>query len=497
MIFSKISLKWNIFRHLLLFTVVLLVILWLSQIVFLNEFYRYVKTREIKQLGQSICYALEDTSTHGFTKSLETTLEGVSNLKDVNIEIVSKNNEVMLYVKSVSERALKSISILERQEIIEELINSNSTELIYRRTPTIQVKLDGSNNMMNMMVIMEGIDEEPREGIIYAKILKTLGREYIVLISTVITPITATVSTLKVQLYFITIIMILFSIGSSLIIAKRVSRPIETINKTAKNLGKGNFNINFPCYEGYKEICELSNTLNYATKELSKVENLRRELIANISHDLRTPLTLISGYAEVMRDLPDENTPENASVIIDETNRLTRLVNDLLDFSKFQACAEGLNLTTYNLTESLQGVIKNFNELIKKDGYKINFIYNSQVLVHSDEIKINQVFYNLLSNAVNYAGENKTVDVFLQEQEDNVIVNVTDYGEGIDEENLPYIWDRYYKIDKVHKRAITGTGIGLSIVKSILERCPDATYGVHSKVGYGTTFYFSLKIENN
>lgn len=122
------------------------------------------------------------------------------------------------------------------------------------------------------------------------------------------------------------------------IMSKKVSKPIIKINESAKELAKGNVAVHFDG-EGYREITELNDTLNYAAEELSKVENLRRELIANVSHDLRTPLTMITGYAEVMRDIPGENTPENVQIIIDEANRLTSLVNDMLDISSFRpAC---------------------------------------------------------------------------------------------------------------------------------------------------------------
>ena len=318
------------------------------------------------------------------------------------------------------------------------------------------------------------------------------GNENILLAGSMITPIDATVDTLKIQLTYISIFMIFISTVISFIMAKYVASPIERINVSAKNLAKGNYNIDFSCL-GYKEIAELSDTLNYATRELSKVENLRRELIANISHDLRTPLTLISGFAEMMRDLPEENTKENATVIVEETKRLTNIVNDLLDFSKLQAGVQKMELKKYNLTESLLSVVNTLNELIKKEGYKINFTCEKDFFVCSDELKIQQVFYNLLTNAVNYSGNNSLVDVFVEEKENDVIVKVVDYGEGIEEENLPYIWDRYYKIDKVHKRATTGSGIGLSIVKSTLDICPDAKYGAVSKIGVGTIFYFSLK----
>jgi signal transduction histidine kinase len=288
--------------------------------------------------------------------------------------------------------------------------------------------------------------------------------------------------------------MIIFSIILALLIAKRVSRPIEELNDSTKKLAIGDYNVKFDA-SGYKEIKELSKTLTYTASELSKVDRLKNELIANISHDLRTPLTLISGYAEAMRDLPNESTPENAQIIVDEAQRLTTLVNDVLDISKIQAGKEVLNVAPFNLTEMINTAIKRMREMVKNLGYKIEFEYDKQVNVIADETKIYQAFYNLLINAINYTGFDKIVEVHQIVEGDTVKIEVKDTGEGVSEENLPYIWDRYYKIEKTHKRAVAGTGIGLSIVKSVIEM-HGGKYGVVSKTNEGSTFWFSLNIKN-
>src|SRR5699024_4536870 len=131
-----------------------------------------------------------------------------------------------------------------------------------------------------------------------------------------------TVDTLKIQLWYLTIIMLLLGFVLAWVIARKISAPIRQINESAKTLASGEYDIPFQG-GGFREISELNGTLRYAAGELSRVEQLRRDLIANVSHDLRTPLTMIAGYSEVMRDIPGENTPENVQIIIDETNRLT------------------------------------------------------------------------------------------------------------------------------------------------------------------------------
>lgn len=236
----------------------------------------------------------------------------------------------------------------------------------------------------------------------------------------------------------------------------------------------------------------MSATLNYTVNELTKSERLQRELIANVSHDLRTPLTMITAYAEVMRDLPGENTPENVQVIIDEAKRLTGLVNDLLDISKLQAGVSEIKMAEYNLTNGVKAVMDRYAKLVEQQGYKIIFCYDQEVWVEADEFKIYQVLYNLVNNAVNYTGEDKTVTVSQVVNGGIVRIEVRDTGEGIAQDQLENVWDRYYKIDKNHKRAVMGTGLGLSIVKNILKQ-HDARYGVKSKPGQGSTFWFELK----
>ena len=240
---------------------------------------------------------------------------------------------------------------------------------------------------------------------------------------------------------------------------------------------------------------ELNNTLNYAKTELAATEKLQRELIANISHDLRTPLTMITGYGEVMRDLPGENTPENIQIIIDEATRLSTLVNDLLDLSKLQSGALQAQKQVFNLTDSVRAILERYSKLVEQEGFDIRFESKEEVFINADELRISQVIYNLVNNAVNHAGEDKTVIITQTVRDKLVRIEVIDHGEGIPADKLPYIWERYYKVDKEHKRGVIGSGLGLSIVKSILD-AHKAHYGVRSTQGKGSTFWFEIAYDN-
>lgn len=193
----------------------------------------------------------------------------------------------------------------------------------------------------------------------------------------------------------------------------------------------------------------------------------------------------------MMRDIPGENTPENLQVIIDETSRLTSLVSDILDLSKIQSGTQTLNLQNFNLTQSIRNILKRYSKLTEQDGYTINFISTADSYVNADEIKVSQVIYNLINNAINYTGDDKTVTVKQILKQGIVRIEISDSGPGIPPEMIPYIWDRYYKVDKTHKRSVVGTGIGLSIVKSIMD-LHKTDYGVISDSGKGSTFWFEL-----
>jgi signal transduction histidine kinase len=346
--------------------------------------------------------------------------------------------------------------------------------------------------------IEAGESGDDPESIIYSLVtVDRDGNSVLLILNSVVSPVGATVKTLNLLLIAISVLMVLMALLLAVILSRRVSRPIEAINDSAKALANGHYDVTFHG-NSYREIAELSNTLNYAAGELSKVDALRRELIANTSHDLRTPLTMIAGYAEIMRDLPGENTPENAQVIIDEAQRLTSLVNDMLDISKLESGNQSVTLETFPLTVTIQEGLERYRQLRLHEGYCIVFRADCEITVTTDRSKFLQAFFNLVNNAITYTGEDKTVtvsqDVYTEESGATwVRVSVTDTGDGIPEDKLTLIWDRYYKIDAAHKRAAQGTGLGLSIVGKTMTllggRC-----GVTSTVGVGSTFHIELPL---
>ena len=480
---NKLRLKWKIFAFLLGFCTLLLIILWLFQTVFLDSFYRSIKVIEIKNSAGAIEKNIDNSNLSDLVTS-------ISQNNDVSIEIMTENGKVLYTAEAQRESMIHKMSVQNKLKLVSSAKEQNGEFFKYLS----DAPSTPHNRIDEFIGKLPSDALQPNQSLIYVKIVKEASNGTVaILMNSTISPVNATVTTLRIQLYVITGIMVILSILLSLIIAKRVSKPIEEINKSAKILAKGNYDIHFNG-EGFLEIDELSNTLNATAIELSKVESLRRELMANISHDLRTPLSLIYSFAEVMHDFPDEIKPEQTQIIMDETDRLSTLVNDVLDISKLEEGMQQLNKSDFNLTQNIKTTSNRIAELIKKDGYQISFSFDSEVFVFADEVKITQAFYNLLINAINYTGKDKNIKVRQTISNGSVRIEVTDTGEGIPQEYLPYIWDRYYKVEKKHKRAVTGTGLGLSIVKKVIE-LHGGEYGVESHVGTGSTFWFSLKLD--
>ncbi len=322
------------------------------------------------------------------------------------------------------------------------------------------------------------------------------GAEYLIFLNTNIQPLNATVITLQNQFLTIAVILLIVAGVMVFILYRTISDPLVRMNHAAKRLAEGKYDVEFSGKGGYLETQELAETLNYAAHELSRLDRLQKELIANISHDLRTPLTMIRGYGEVMRDLPGENTPENIQVVIDETDRLSALVNDMLELSRVQSGARQAERQVFSLTEALRSTLARYDTFVRHQGYRITLVAEEEAFVSADRGMLLQVLYNLINNAINYTGENRFVTVTQRIEEGSVRISVEDTGEGIPPEQMPMIWERYYQVDKVHRRAMIGTGLGLPIVKELLE-LHGAAYGIDSTIGEGSVFWFELPTVSN
>lgn len=458
----KNSLKRKIWQYLIIFSLVIILFLWLFQVIFINKYYEYTKTKDIKHIANKLLTAYN-------SENIYDTLDEISYQENLCIEITSSNST--LYRSSTTSNCLFSKGVLK-----ESFINSGNKEETYNL----------QNPQFANKTILEAIKLDDN---LYA------------FLSTSLEPLDSTAKILKEQLLIISILILSLSLLIGYFISKRLSKPIVDISKKANLIAKGKIKKEFTSDSDILEIEDLNNSLNEMMIELGKTEELEKDLLANVSHDLKTPLTMIKAYAEMVRDLTyndKEKRNSNLNIIIEETDRLALLVNDILTLSKLQQSMDNLTLSEFDLILLIKNILKRFTIYEEKYGYNIIFKHTNirKLMIKADQKKIEQVLYNLIINAINYTGSDMKVVINISKVNNLYKIEVIDSGKGIDTKDLDNIFDKYYKSEKKHKRNLYGTGLGLSIVKSIFL-LHDYKYGVDTKKGKGSSFYFYIsKVED-
>lgn len=459
------NLRYTIWLYFMVFILFVILLLWVFQLVIMPITYQNEKIANIKNVGKII--------------SAEITNE---NYKEI-FDQAAYDNGISIKITDFEGNTLYEADVLAGGSAIPNKDNNlmNQYREMILNSPDNKIQLIAMNDKLHSTTLLYatliGTPEEP------------LG---FIFLDTSLDPLVSTMNILMKQMFYITLTLLGLGMIISLFMARMISRPIMKITKSAHALAEGNFNVEFDG-RGYEEAEALATTLNYASTEISKVDNLRRELIANISHDLRTPLTMVKAYAEMIRDLSGDNPEkreEHLNIIIQESDRLALLVNDILDLSKIESGNQPLTISEFDITEKLTEILGRYSLLSEQQGYDFTFESDGNITVKADVLKIEQVIYNLINNAVNYSGDSREINIRQKNSADRVRIEVTDHGDGIDEELLPVIFDRYYRAEK-SRRDIIGTGLGLSIVKSILKS-HSYPFGVESKVGEGSTFWFEI-----
>ena len=469
--------------YLVLFVAFVIAMLWLFQIVWLDDYYRYYKTKQVASAASVMLENLDNAEAGVLADQLSTQ-------NDVCILILDSSGRTVLSSEDTQFCLIHRMSIRDLSWWCSRAPEDGSTLMEqFNVQPFENERYNPRRFTGNPPPLMD----TKHQSLLYARrITLPNGQMGYMLLNTMITPLDATVTTLRSQLLLITTVVLIGALLLAVLVSRKLSQPIIETNAAAKELSFGRFQQT-KHGDDYQEIAELNVTLSRAAEDLLRLEKLQHELIANISHDLRTPLTMIGGYAEVMRDIPGENTPENMQVIIDETTRLTTLVNEIMDFSCMQSSALPINPTSFDLTAAVQEITERISTLVEPKGYTICFGPEEHHRVEADEKRIGQVVYNLIGNALTYTGEDKKVTITQKVMEYHIRISIQDTGKGIPQEELPMIWHRYYRTQETHKRAVIGSGLGLSIVRSILEQ-HQVPFGVESQEGVGSTFWFELPL---
>lgn len=381
--------------------------------------------------------------------------------------------------------------------------------IMQNKTPTLVEKGNGYK-------IHSTVDKESSDK--YYELTSTLSNGYTIMIRMSVESFKESISISNKFYLGIGVVAILVATIIILIVTSRYTKPLLELADISKRMSNLDFDVK---YKGHHndELGVLGNSMNDMSDKLEKaitdlksanielqkdiekkneIDEMRKEFISNVSHELKTPIALIQGYAEGLQDGITED-PEDmkyyCNVIIDEASKMNKMVKNLLTLNQLEFGDTHVNLERFDIVSVIKGVIASLK--IKLEGKDINvtFDYNEPLYVYADEFQIEEVITNYLNNAINHVDENKIIKVEITEKNGIVRVAVFNTGKNIPENELENIWIKFYKVDKARTRAYGGNGIGLSIVKAIMDR-HNKECGVVNKEN-GVEFWFQLDCNNS
>ena len=463
------SIRFRLWLYFLAIAVTILAMIWFLQIFFLNHYYEDMKIQEVSRTADSVYLAYQSHDDQ-----LTNNIQQYSILNDYYF-MMESNGKVLLFSPDAE--------------------NAKPVYTYQAMLPRLREAIAEDPGSVSTYVKFT-IGRENYNTLAYARLLDDTGddeTDVYLYVFTPLYPVSSTVDILQHQLLLISITAFSLAFLLALAFSRRISRPIKDMTNAARKLGAGNYNVTFTA-RSYSEINELADTLNTAAYEMGQADNRQKDLVANVSHDLKTPLTLIKSYAEMIRDLSGDNPKkrnDHLAVIIDESDRMANLVSDMSTVSLMSRHEMKLNMAPFDLIPLTAEILASYEVYVVQQGYDFRFSSPKEAPVYADRDRIAQVITNLTSNAIKYCGEDKVVIVNIKRTGRKYRIEVSDHGPGIKQEELPHVWDRYYKASSNYVRATTGSGLGLSIVKEILT-LHKSDYGVISKEDKGTTFWFEL-----
>ena len=351
----------------------------------------------------------------------------------------------------------------------------------------------------------------------YATLYGKMTSGYLIFLRTPIESIKESVSISNKFLAIVGTLCILISSIITFVVSKAFTKPIMELNDIANKMSNLDFSKKYNV-ETSDEIGTLGASINKLSdnlektiedlkqanielekdvEETSKISEMRNQFISDVSHELKTPIALIQGYAEGLNDgiVTDEESKKNyVEIILDEANKMANLTKDLLDLSRLEYGKEELHIDSFNITELVRSTLKKNEVIFKEKGINCTFNEENNFIVKGDSIRIEQVLTNYISNAIKHVCEDNVIKCSIISNDDNTVrVEVFNSGHHIDDEELPRLWTRFYKVDSSRNREVGGTGIGLSLVKAIMTQHGNK-YGANNVDG-GVKFWFELNKE--
>lgn len=495
---DKIKDKFKSVRFKLFFimcVVILIIVLFLILInsIVLENFYIYSKTATIKQVYQKVnnYYASENPNIN-----LETELKKIAYKN--NFDILIKTDTNLIIFTSDKEFLSSTYILKDINEITRENINTQNDK---KNNLNIKITTDETNNINYMF--LTGI----------------LDNGYVLYIRMPISPIKESVKISNTLLLMIGGVTLAVAGVVASFISKKFTNPILQLNDIANKMAKLDFSQKYRVTDTEDEINELGRSINTMSDKLettikqlqksnielekdieekSKIDDMRKQFISDVSHELKTPIALIQGYAEGLIEnvsTDEESRKFYAEVILDETNKMDRLVKQLLELMKLEYGKKEFNNEKFDINELINEVIRKCEVMLQKNNIQVEFESKKPIYVWADEFYIEQVVTNYFTNAIKHTeeiGNNKKIKITVKQLNDKIRITVFNTGKTIPEEDLTRIWGRFYKVDSSRNRQDGGTGIGLALVKAIMNNYQNE-YGVNNKKD-GVEFYFDVDI---
>lgn len=490
------SIRIKLFLTLCIAVVVIISFLILTNNFVLESFYLYSKTKNLISIYDRLNTYYSENQTEN-SNEIEAELEKISINNNFDIVICGQNNIIMYstnrnFISNINE--ITSVKgTLQRNE-----------NVVYKSDKAVIRKFKDNNNGITFMIFNA-----------------TLDNNYKLYIRMPVAPIYESVKISNNFLFLIGGFTILIAGVVVSFISRKFTNPILELNDIANKMSKLDFSHKYRITDTEDEVNNLGKSINTMSDKLektikqlketnielekdieekSKIDEMRKQFISDVSHELKTPIALIQGYSEglienVNKD--EENRKFYAEVILDEANKMDKLVQQLLELMKLEYGKREFNNEKFNICELIEEVIRKSTVMLEEKNVEVKFENKNEVYVEADDFYIEQVVTNYFTNAIKHAKEQegkKTIEINVlpNVDKDTVRISVFNTGDQIEEENLNRIWNRFYKIDESRTREDGGTGIGLSLVKAIMNNYKNE-YGVINKDN-GVEFYFDLKL---
>ncbi len=476
----------------MIFTAVMagtLLLILFSGVVFLEKYYIVDKQKQVMGAYQKFNTAASE-GTLG-TEEFQESLEDFSMTDNIAVFIMGTDGRIRLYSTRDSEQL--------KFQLWDYILGRESVEMT-------KILEEGRNYVLRQ-------SRDRMSGMEYLEMIGTLDSGDYFIMRSPLESIRDSVMLANRFYMGIGAVAIIVSAAIIYFFSRRVTKPVMELAEISKRMTALDFDAKFES-EGENEIDMLGEHVNQLSEALEKtiselktannelrrdiehkekIDEMRKEFLANVSHELKTPLALIQGYAEGLKDGISEDVESReyyCEVIIDEAQKMNTMVKKLLTLNEMEFGQDTVSMERFNVAELIEGVVQSCSLLIEQKGGKLRMQLGNPLYVWSDELKIEEVLTNYISNACNHLDGERVIEIKAEEKDNKVRISVFNTGKQIPEEDIERIWDKFYKVDKAHTREYGGSGIGLSIVKAVMESV-NGTYGVKNYIN-GVEFWIEL-----